>query len=118
MTYATTRNTTTLYTVAQRERDSRSYTQVVNVASDEQAVQRMTHYGVERSTARDLVEQAHSAAHVALRRLRESAPSGSAELALPAAVHGDLIDGVSITHDGMSFRVIATVVSAPGVPVS
>ena len=118
MTYATSRNTITLYTVAQRERDSRSYTTVCNLVDDRQAEQRLTHYGVDARVARELVEQAHDVAHVALRRQRESAHSSSAELALPAIVHGDMIDGSEITHDGMSFRLIASVVSAPSVPVS
>jgi hypothetical protein len=117
MIYATTRQTTTLYTVGQRSKESRSYAQVLSVASRDQAIARMTHYGVEQKTARELTQQAHAAAHAALELMRENAPSASAELALPSAVHGDAIDSDDAPY-GERFRIIATVVSAPGVPVA
>jgi hypothetical protein len=117
MTYATTRNTTTLYTIGQRSSESRSYTQVVSVVDDRAARGRLEHYGITPRAASDLLRQASDAAHAALARLRESAPSASAELALPSVVHGDMIDSADAPH-GESFRIIATVVCAPGVPVS
>lgn len=116
--YATTRNTTTLYSVGLRFRDGREYTQVASCVDRDQAIGWFTHHGVERRAAAEVVETAHDVAHSALARSREASSGFSGELALPRAIDGDLIDAVEIGPRGESYRVIATVVSAPGIPVA
>jgi len=118
MNYATTTNTRTLYTIARRERDSREYVTIAHVVDERTAASWITHSGVKQRDAADLIANASEYAYAALMRERESAPSASAMLALPSAVHGDMIDAVEIGPRGESFRVVATIVSAPGVPVA
>lgn len=118
MIFATTTNTRTLFTVASRDRESRSYTTLAHVTDERHALDRITHSGVEHADARHLIDGAAASAYAALMRQREAAPSSSAMLALPAAVHGDLHDAVELGPRGESFRVVATIVSAPGIPVA
>lgn len=115
--YATTMHTTTLYSVAQRSRESREYLQVLNVGDRDQAIARMTHYGVERRHASDVTKRAFENAHAEVSRLRDAAPSASAMLALPAVAHGEYVESDAGPY-GETFRVVATVVSAPGIPVA
>ena len=114
--FATTSNTRTLFTIARRDRDSRSYSTLGHVCSERDAIGWMTHSGVEQRVAAELVRNAHSAAFAELHRQREAAPSSSALLALPRAIDGDMIDAVELGPRGESFRIIGTIVSAPGVP--
>jgi hypothetical protein len=118
MTFATTRNTNTLYTVAYRERDSRSYVTVACVVSERHAIDRIAHHGVPHRDASALVRAAAESAQAELANVRSAQPSMSAELAIEPAHHGDMHEHVELGPRGESFRVIATVVCAPGMPVA
>ena len=116
--FATTRETTILFTLARRDSDSRHYSTLSHLVSDRHAQARLEQDGVSVQNAAAYVRRAIDAARERVRDARAAMPSSSAELALPRALDTDVIDAPELGPRRESYRIIATIVSAPGVPVA